>query len=364
MQWFMRPSGMINRLPGRALFAAGLAISMWLSPRVRGAAWIEEWKRQNPVWRGVHVMLRDEKRAAQLESALPALVAAGVNTVVAEIDYNYAFKKRPEFREKNVLSKEDASRLAEACHRVGVRLIPQFNCLGHQSWAGQTFPLLARRPDFDETPDEYPDNKGIYCRSWCPQNPEVNKVAFDLMDDIADGFQADAMHVGMDEVFILASNYCPRCRGGDPAKLFSKAVNDLHGHLVRRRRLEMFMWADRFLDSKTLGFGEWEAAKNGTSRAIDKIPRDIVLCDWHYETLEKYEGKPVAYSSVPYLAGKGFRVWPTGWRNTEAAGAFSRSARSLNDKRVLGYLCSTWDNVKTPDLAVWPPLEAGFAPWR
>src|ERR1700752_5017373 len=98
----------------------------------------------------------------------------------------------------------------------------------------------------------------------------------------------------MDEVFIVASEHCPRCKGGDPAKLFAKQVNDLHAHIVGKRKREMLMWADRLLDAKALGYSEWEAATNHTWDAINLIPKDIIMCDWHYE-------KQVSYPSVPLL---------------------------------------------------------------
>ena len=86
--------------------------------------------------------------------------------------------------------------------------------------------LLKTHPEFDETPGQFPNNTNIYCRSWCPQNPEVTKVVFALVDELVGAFETTAFHVGMDEVFIIASEHCPRCKGGDPAKLFAKAVND------------------------------------------------------------------------------------------------------------------------------------------
>jgi hypothetical protein len=50
------------------------------------------------------------------------------------------------------------------CRQNGIRLIPLFNCLGHQSWAKNTGALLKKHPEFDETPQIPADNKGIYCR--------------------------------------------------------------------------------------------------------------------------------------------------------------------------------------------------------
>jgi uncharacterized lipoprotein YddW (UPF0748 family) len=37
---------------------------------------------------------------------------------------------------------------------------------------------------------------------WCPLHPEVNKVVFALIDEIIDAFEADAVHIGMDEIFL------------------------------------------------------------------------------------------------------------------------------------------------------------------
>ena len=320
-------------------------------------AWLKSWKAANPVWRGVHLGARDDEQLAQLIEALPKLSAAGVNVVVLELNYAFDFQSHPELRPARFITKARARELAAAAHARGIRLIPQLNCLGHQSWAKNTDALLTKHPEFDETPGQFPENKGIYCRSWCPQNPQVNAVVFALIDELADAFAADAFHVGMDEVFLIASEYCPRCRGGDPAGLFAKAVNDLHAHIVGARKLEMLMWGDRLLDSKTLGYSEWEASRNGTQGAVELVPKDIILCDWHYE-------KRADYPSLAFLLEKGFRVWPAGWQPLEAAKAFSAFARQQKNSRLLGYLCTTWGKVKIPDAADWPPLTETLRDWK
>jgi hypothetical protein len=276
---------------------------------------------------------------------------------VVEVNYAFEFKSHPELRAGQFITQTKAQQLAQAARGQNIRLVPQLNCLGHQSWSKNTAELLTKYPQFDETPGKFPENKDIYCRSWCPQNPEVNAVVFALIDDLAEGFEADAFHVGMDEVFILASEHCPRCKGGDPAKLFAKAVNDLHGHVVDKRKLEMLIWGDRLLSAKGLELSEWEAAKNGTEGAIDLIPTDIIICDWHY-------GKKASYPSIPLLLKKGFRVWPSGWQPLDASKAFSAYARSQTDPGLIGYLCTTWSKVKIPDLATWPPVTEVLATWK
>ena len=321
------------------------------------AGWLQSWRAANPVWRGVHLSAGNDEQLRRLEAQLPKLAGLGVNVIILEVDYDFQFRSHPEIASSQGISESAARVLAEAARSHGIRLIPQLNCLGHQSWSRRTGQLLAKHPEFDETPGQFPENQGIYCRSWCPQHPEVNAVVFALIDELCDAFQADAFHVGMDEVFLIASEYCPRCRGGDPAKLFAKAVDDLHAHIVGKRKLELLMWADRLLDSKALGYSEWEASRNGTGPALDLIPTDIILCDWHY-------GKQETYPSVPLLLQKGFRVWPSGWQPLDAALAFSAFARQQHHPRLLGYLCTTWGKVRIPDLAQWPPLVEVLPAWK
>jgi len=346
-------------------FLASLAclLSLTFPARSGSPDWLAQWRTRNSVWRGVHVMLHDDPQAEALVEELPQLEALGVNVLVLEVDYGFQFASHPELSSQPALSRAAAASLAKACRTHGIRPIPLFNCLGHQSWSKTTLPLLAKYPQFDETPGQFPENEGIYCRSWCPQHPDVNKIVHELLDELIDAFAADAIHVGMDEVFLIGSTHCPRCRDGDPAKLFALAVNALHDHVVKQRKLEMLIWSDRLLDGKATGLGEWEAATNNTHGAIGLIPKDIILCDWHYEPLSAYPGKPADYVSIGHFLEQGFRVWPSSWRNAEAARALAESAQRQANERVLGQLCTTWGAVPIPSLAEWPPLLSIIESW-
>ncbi len=307
----------------------------------------------NP-WFGLHIITSNNTQIDELIQQLPALARMGLNVLIPEINYAYAYASHPELRAPECISADRARALTQACRDHGMRLIPQFQCLGHQSWAETTFSLLTQYPQFDETPGQFPDNDTLYCRSWCPQHPDVNPLIFDLLDELLDVFEVNALHVGMDEVFLIASEHCPRCKGHDPAHLFAQAVNDYHAHLVGKRGVEMLLWGDRLIDAAAIDYGEWEAATNGTHPAIDLIPKDIVICDWHYELREDYP-------SVPLFIEKGFRVWPGGWKNVEAAQALLKDALGYASPQMLGYLCTTWGAVKVQDLTDFVPLQMAAA---
>jgi Glycosyl hydrolase family 20, catalytic domain len=293
-----------------------------------------------PPIRGIHLSApsADEIPLAVkfIQEALPK---EGVNLLVLEVNYRFQFKKRPEVADRGALSLEDIKQLVAACRKAGVRLIPQINLLGHQSWAKNTGALLRAHPEFDETPGKYPGNEGIYCRSYCPLHPAVHEVVFDLIDELAEACEADAFHVGMDEVFLLGEEDCPRCRARDKAELFAAETVILRDHLAKTNRT-MWMWGDRLLDGATTGIGKWEASLNQTHGAVRLIPHDIVICDWHYDR---------ALPTTEYFAVEGFPVLAAPWRRPDVALAQLAAIRTARTHatdaiaaRMQGVLQTTW----------------------
>lgn len=290
--------------------------------------------------RGIHLAA---PKPADMPLALKlieqGLAKEGVNLLVLEFNYGVQFRKRPEVAEPDALSLDQVRQLASACRKANIRLVPMINLLGHQSWAKTTFGLLRAHPEFDETPGKYPGNEGIYCRSYCPLHPRVHDVIFDVIDELLDATGADAFHAGMDEVFLLGEDECPRCRGRNKAELFAREVRTIRDHLSSRK-VETWIWGDRLLDGTVTGIGKWEASQNDTAAAIDLIPKDVVIADWHYEQ---------AHPTAAYFALKGFRVVSSPWRRpgvalTQLRHIRDAKAHSTPDiaARMLGVLQTTW----------------------
>ncbi len=239
-----------------------------------------------------------------------------VNTLILRIDYGYQYESHPELRDADALTKAEIKKLVAVCRENQIQLIPQINLLGHQSWASKVNNLLRVYPEFDETPHvkmpekyEWPNSDGLYCKSYCPLHPDVHKVVFDLVDEICDVFETNAFHAGMDEVFYIGDDKCPRCSGRDKAELFAGEVNLIRNHLAQKNR-KLWIWGDRLIDGKTTGMGMWEASMNNTYRAIDMIYKDVMICDWHYERPDQ---------TAVYFATKGLSVVTCPWRMPENA---------------------------------------------
>lgn len=274
------------------------------------------------------------------------IAPAGINTLILRVDFNYAYESRPELRDDTYLTKEQVKRLVAVCKKHDIDLIPQVNLLGHQSWASTLNKLLAVYPEFDETPHveipenyEWPNDDGLYCKSYCPLHPEVHEVVFDLVDEIIEVFEADAFHAGMDEVFYIADEKCERCMGKDPAQLYAGEITKISDHL-NKQNAKLWIWGDRLIDASNSGIGMWEASMNNTWRAVDMIPTSVIIADWHYEK---------AIPTPAYFSLKGFDVVACSWRKPQVARDQVSMMRSLQNnatpemkENLLGVMHTVW----------------------
>lgn len=244
------------------------------------------------------------------------LAPRSVNTLVLRVDYNFEYTRHPELSQPNALRRTDVDKLVAICRKHDINLIPQFNLLGHQSWHTREGLLLREYPQFDETPwvempetYEWPNEDGLYCKSYCTLHPDVHDVVFAVVDELCDVFQATDFHAGMDEVFFIGEKQCPRCGGMDKSRLFADEVTRIRDFLHKNDR-RLWIWGDRLLDGTTTGIGMWEASINDTHRAITMIPKDVVICDWHYE---------YAVPTSVYVAMHGFDVVTCLWKKADVA---------------------------------------------
>ncbi len=274
-----------------------------------------------------------------------------VNTLIVQIEYHYEFKSHPELIDSFALSNEDVKQIVAVCKKNNIRVIPQINLLGHQSWANRTGKLLKVYPQFDETPDilmpdiyVWPNADNLYCRSYCPLHPDLHKILFAVIDELCDAFESNAFHAGMDEVFYIGDDKCPRCHGKAKGELFAGEVRVIRDHLLIKGR-ETWIWGDRLLDGKTTGLGPWEASFNDTYPAIDMIPKDVVICDWHYDRADK---------TAIYFAMKGFRVITCPWNQPSTAliqindmMTFRKESTQEMTARFLGIMETSWMRTST-----------------
>jgi hypothetical protein len=147
----------------------------------------------------------------------------------------------------------------------------------------------------------------------------------------------------MDEVFYIGESQCTRCSGRDKAELFADEVRTIRDHLAVNNR-KLWIWGDRLIDGKTTGLGEWEASYNNTYKAIDLIPKDVMICDWHYERPDQ---------TAVYFAMKGFNVVTCPWRDPANAVLQAQDMVKFRDhstpemkERFMGMVQTVWSGAR------------------
>lgn len=305
--------------------------------------------------KSIHLLnYNSEKGLIELADQLEGLSKKGINIMFLEIDFGFDFKSHPELRQNDgVITKKGAKKFTKLANKYGIKIIPQFQSLGHQSWAENTGKFLTVYPELDLTPGAFPNNDSIYCREWDVMNPKVNEIIFPMIDEIIEAFNSDGIHIGMDEVFLLGHPQSPNTKGMNTAYLYGKVVREFHAHFTKKNGKQLYMWGDRFIDASKYGYGSWEASTNGTWPAIDSVSTDIIICDWHYLAQKEYP-------SIDLFLEKGFRVLPASYKEVDATKAFISYSYAKQDSNMLGHMFTTWGSVPKEDLLGFPAMNEGL----
>lgn len=224
----------------------------------------------------------------------------------------------------NSWSRSDLVDVANYARQKGMEIVPQVYLLSKQQ-------LHLGRKD-----------KGLLfnAKTYDPSNPEVYETVFPIFDELIELLHPKAIHIGHDEVVGWeAWHYKDLLGPGEkmlPAKLFLEDVKRIHGYL-KKKGVETWMWGDMLISPDE--FPEmFPRALHGTMPGYgkslrDSLPKDIVICDWHYDD------KQLAYPSLAAFEREGFRVLGATWKESENIRNFSRYAATHGAD---GMIATTW----------------------
>jgi|GEM_PF-1526836 len=231
----------------------------------------------------------------------------GYTQLMVEVDRAFPYRSHPAVAPAWAWRRAQWAEFIAAALGLGFELIPQYNALAHMGESG----LTAAYPELRE-------DAGGWC--LCPQHPKTMPTLCDLFDELIDAFEPKITHIGLDEVDVPSRPQtfciCPRCKGADGGELFADHILGLHEHLIGQGQ-EVMMWADMLFYKPEQNFVH--GLRAGMWRAIDRLPRDIIMIDWEYSPVKSYGG-------TEYLRDKGFRVMGATWHDPRAIAEFSRYA--------------------------------------
>jgi hypothetical protein len=210
----------------------------------------------------------------------------------------------------------------------GLEVIPGLALLSNQKQF-----LKASRPEYLYNKDTYdPREKELY-----------DTIVFPAIDELLLLTSATKFHIGHDEVVgwneeHYKSNILEKGEQQLPPELFLQDVLILYEYL-KKKGVETWMWGDMLVSTEEFpamkNTGSSVNGYNGYAALRPKIPKDIVICDWHYR------GRQVAFPTAIAFAENGHQVLGASWDFQETTRNFSKYLAQL-PKNGAGMIATTW----------------------
>jgi len=226
------------------------------------------------------------------------LARSRYNLAVWEISGSVRFPGLPwAWKERGSFEPGPVREVIADARRRGLDMVPELECLGHvNEWLGGDPGDLKRFPWLKAC---FEDSRRT---DLCTSNPRTREVVCRTIDAVSALFDHPPFfHIGLDESWRFAT--CPVCSKRDPATLLADWLQMLHSRLTERGQT-MMMWHDMLLSKKRFK----GAVANGdrTEGALDRLPRDTVICNWQYRP-------GPAFPVTEYFQKKGFNVLICPW---------------------------------------------------
>jgi hypothetical protein len=186
-----------------------------------------------------------------------------------------------------------------------------------------------------------------------PYNENAYKYLFSLYEEILGTYKPTGFLVGHDEIkglSVYASKYKK-----STAEVFAKGITTIHAWFAERN-IPIILASDMLLDwnvwNATVGAANSQNPvynSGATHLAIDLIPKDISIIDWHYDN------KP-DYQSIKYFRQKGFQVLACPWYDPSAARSLAQSAHKYGAKGIVGTDFGFWSTLSPAATTLYTPL--------
>lgn len=228
--------------------------------------------------------------------------------------------------DKLTWSRDDLLDVVKYARQKNMEVIPQLPLLSHQE-------LLLE-----------PNSPGLMfnAKTYDPRNEKVYQLVLPIIDEFIELLHPRAIHIGHDEVLGWDEKHFEKglLKRGEqilPPDLFLDDVKRLHAYL-KKKNIETWMWGDMLISPDEFPTIRDKTNINGSSPGYGQtlrrmIPKDIVICDWHYSFDQ------ADFPSLAAFRTDGFRVLGSSWKQTDNIRKFSRYAATHGAD---GMIATTW----------------------
>lgn len=163
---------------------------------------------------------------------------------------------------------DDIKTIVEYADHKKMNVVPVVSTLGHAE-------QFLDCPELEHLAELRGDRAGRFSTKkhvFCPTLPETNEFFEAYLTEVAELFPSEYFHAGFDEAWDIG--YCDLCRERlkteTQADIFAKQILDIHAIVAGKLKKTMIIWDDLF---------------DVYPEALERLPRDIVMCAWHYDKL-------------------------------------------------------------------------------
>jgi len=285
----------------RQLISRGLSNKV-IVPRVI----VRDWPRF--AYRGVHLLATTDALSFHGRMIEKVFSRFKINNIQLECEH-VEWASHPEIRNPHrAMTKADVRKLIEIANAHHITVTPLLQTLGHLQWAFYGGNNL----------DMAEDAAALY--AYCPLNPKSHKFMADILDEVLELFgHPEYVNLGRDEFDMLGQfPVHEECRRIGKEQLYIDDTIRLHDYL-KARGAKTMMWGDML-------------SKPGFRGKVDQLPKDIVICDWHY-------GPNIEYPTLDFYKQRGFKVIGCTWYNPKNLYHFSADACK---RGIEGMMQTTW----------------------
>lgn len=212
-----------------------------------------------------------------LESVVDDLADLGFNMMIINLEHRFDFPSCPGSAPAGALTTKTARALVAYGRSRGVEVVGQPNVMGHCEGMNATerYAHLSADP-WTQLPWGGYEMLNL-------DLPEARDRAAGMIRDACDAFPGEYLHIGGDEVRCLQYLY-----PGDETRQQAKRMEffDYVIGTASKTGRKIMMWGDMPLKQPAM---------------MKRLPRDIIICDWHYEP----EG---SRASLELYKREGFKV--------------------------------------------------------
>lgn len=257
--------------------------------------------------------------------------------------FSYAYPSFRKFWEntETPLTGEEIRALDQLCKSRYIELVPNQNSLGHMSaWLS-----TEEYADLAECPDGFKLMGILEMKSTLdPTDPRSLELVKQMSDDLLPNFSSGKFNVNLDEPFELGTGKSKSLvEEYGLANVYLDYVLKIHD-LVSERGKKMYMWGDVVLRHPEI---------------VTKLPKDITLLDWGYESGYPFErnSKILEKSGMKFMLCPGTSSWTsiTG-RTDNMLGNIASAAKNAVKYGAEGMLLTDWG-----DMGHWQYLPVSYA---